>query len=117
MEKPLKLEAKPDFGRGCSRARNQEMWRLRFEEGMTLAAIGRRFGISPQAVVNALVKEPKRQRKEEQLARILDGRPRSVLWTTTYRWTPEKQEEEIRRERKEILSKLEELPKSKMYLK
>lgn len=99
--------------------RNLEICRLSREEGMRPEAIGAMFGITRQQVRNVLAKEAIIQRQERHRAALsekLDGRPRSVLWTKTHFWTPEEQEAEIRRERKEILPKLEQISHAKMHL-
>lgn len=99
--------------------RNLEIIRLRRECGMTLDAIGTIFGITRQSVRNVLNKETAIQKQAKHraaLAEKLNGRPRSVLWTKTHDWTPQKQELEIRQERKEILSKAEQISKQKMHL-
>ena len=98
--------------------RNLEICRLR-ETGLTLDAIGRIFGISQTSVAGIVKKTAKIRRRHEAqalIAKALDGRPRSAFWVQRHDWTPEKQEEEIRRERKEIVSKLEQLPAARMKL-
>jgi hypothetical protein len=114
-EPALKLPpAKPTPSIG----RDLEICRLR-EAGLTLDAIGRLFGISRTRVAGIIKKAAKIRRRHEAqtlLAKALDGRPRSAFWVAQHDWTPEKQEEEIRRERKEIVSKLEQLPAAKMKL-
>jgi transcriptional regulator with XRE-family HTH domain len=115
IEPVLKLpHAKPTPSPG----RDLEICRLR-EIGLTLDAIARLFGISRARVAQIIKKAPKIRRRHEAqaiIAKALDGRQRSAFWVQRHDWTPEKQEEEIRRERKEIVSKLEQLPAARMKL-
>ncbi|MCA3413028.1 MAG: hypothetical protein INF84_00365 [Roseomonas sp.] len=118
IEPVLKLpHAKPTPSPGRD-GRDLEICRLR-EIGLTLDAIARLFGISRARVAQIIKKAPKIRRRHEAqaiIAKALDGRQRSAFWVQRHDWTPEKQEEEIRRERKEIVSKLEQLPAARMKL-
>jgi hypothetical protein len=112
MKAPLDAHAKVK----PSLERNLEICRLR-ETGLTLKAIGRLFGITQEQVRHIVKKTAQIRRRHEVqglIAKALDGRPRSAFWVARHDWTPEKQEEEIRRERKEIVPKLEQLPAAKM---
>lgn len=117
IEKPLVLPASP-LESHDRLGRNLEIYRLR-DAGLTLKDIGDLFGVSGAQVASILKKKVQIQRRhaaQASLAKVLDGRPRSVLWTDRHEWTPEQQEIEIRRERKEILSKAEQLPEARMKL-
>jgi uncharacterized protein (DUF3084 family) len=50
-------------------SRNREIWRLRKEEGLTYAAIGKRFGISSGRTHQIVLREEQRLRREEWSAR------------------------------------------------